>query len=157
MWLAEFLIQASPRITDQFHSPNDIGWYGSAYLLTAAAFQPLYGRVYMSFNTKATFLASLAIFELGSLICGVSPSSPVLILGRAIQGLGSVGVLTGSLVTVTHSVPLQKRPVHFAAIGILSGIGAVVGPLLGGAFTDAVSWRWCCKSESWRPKSLAFN
>jgi len=111
----------------------------------------------MSFNIKTAFLASLVIFELGSLICGVSASSPVLILGRAIQGLGSAGVLTGSFVIVTHSVPLQKRPVYFAAIGILFGVGALVGPLLGGAFTDAVSWRWCCKSESRRPNLLAFN
>lgn len=102
----------------------------------------------MSFNIKTAFLASLVIFELGGLICGVSASSLVLILGRAIQGLGSAGVLTGSFVIVTHSVLLQKRPVYFAAIGILFGVGALVGPLLGGAFTDAVSWRWCCKSES---------
>ena len=99
----------------------------------------------MSFSTKATFLISLVIFEVGSLVCGVAQSSPVLIFGRAVQGLGSAGVLTGSFVIVIQCVPLPKRPVYFAAIGILFGVGALVGPLLGGAFTDAVSWRWCCK------------
>ncbi len=96
----------------------------------------------MTFNTKTTFLISLVIFEIGSLICGISPTSAVLIVGRAVQGLGSAGVLTGSFVIITHSVPLDKRPIYFAAIGILFGIGALVGPLLGGVFADTISWRW---------------
>jgi hypothetical protein len=79
---------AIPAITAAFDSTDDIGWYGSAYLLTASAFQPLYGRIYGSFSVKASFLAALAVFELGSLICGVSPNSITLIVGRSIQGLG---------------------------------------------------------------------
>lgn len=79
---------AIPAITAAFNSTDDIGWYGSAYLLTASAFQPLYGRIYGSFSVKASFLAALAVFELGSLICGVSPTSIALIIGRSIQGLG---------------------------------------------------------------------
>ncbi|KAL2430113.1 MFS-type efflux pump MFS1 [Exophiala dermatitidis] len=134
---------AIPDITARFHSYEDIGWYGSAYLLTASAFQPLYGRVYMSFETKSSFLLAQSVFEAGSLVAALCPSSEVLIVGRAIQGLGSAGLLTGAFVVGTHSVRLQQRPVLFAAVGILYGIGALCGPLLGGAFTDTIGWRWC--------------
>jgi MFS family permease len=97
----------------------------------------------MSFETKSSFLSALAVFEAGSLICAVCNSSKVLIVGRAVQGLGSAGILTGAFVVGTHSVRLAKRPVLFAGVGILYGVGALCGPLLGGAFTDTIGWRWC--------------
>jgi len=73
----------------------------------------------MLFNMKWTYLASLAIFELGSLICGVAPSSKALIIGRAIAGLGSAGILTGSFIVVAHAVPLNKRPLLTAVVGLM--------------------------------------
>lgn len=99
----------------------------------------------MSFDTKSTFLGALGIFEVGSLIGALAPASGILIFGRALQGLGSAGILTGSFVVGTHSVRIQKRPILFAAVGILYSVGALCGPLLGGAFTDTIGWRWCCK------------
>lgn len=72
---------AIPYITDQFQNLNDVGWYGSVYLLTTCAFQLLYGKLYKFFSIKAVFLIGLFIFELGSLICGVAPSSIALIIG----------------------------------------------------------------------------
>ena len=108
---------AIPSITDEFKSPSDVGWYGSAYLLTSCAFQPTYGRVFAHFDVRWSFLGSLGLFELGSLVCGVAPSSKALIVGRAIAGLGSAGIFAGSLVIITLSVPLTKRPVYTAAVG----------------------------------------
>ncbi|KAL9129369.1 MAG: hypothetical protein Q9217_002169 [Psora testacea] len=134
---------AIPRITNDFRSYDDVGWYGSAYLVTAGALQPLYGRVFTMFNIKWSFLVALGIFELGSLICGIAPNSVALIVGRAIAGWGSAGILTGSFVVVAHAVPLQRRPVFSASVGVMFGFGAIVGPLLGGVFTDLVTWRWC--------------
>ncbi|QSZ33142.1 hypothetical protein DSL72_002728 [Monilinia vaccinii-corymbosi] len=134
---------AIPYISGEFKSYADIGWYGSAYLLTACAFQPLYGRIFTLFSIKWSYLAANILFEIGSLICGIAPNSVTLIIGRAIAGVGSAGILTGSFVVVAHSVPMQKRPVFTAAVGLMFGVGATVGPLLGGAFTDLVTWRWC--------------
>ncbi|MCJ1249586.1 hypothetical protein MMC30_006812 [Trapelia coarctata] len=135
--------KAIPKITDDFNSYDDVGWYGSAYLITASALQPTYGRIFQDFNVKWSFLIALVVFEIGSLICAVAPNSTVLVVGRAIAGWGSAGILTGSFVVVAHSVPLQKRPVYTAAVGVMFGVGAFVGPILGGVFTERTGWRWC--------------
>ncbi|ESZ92109.1 hypothetical protein SBOR_7488 [Sclerotinia borealis F-4128] len=134
---------AIPYISGEFQSYADVGWYGSAYLLTACAFQPLYGKIFTLFSIKWSYLAANTLFEIGSLICGIAPNSVTLIIGRAIAGVGSAGILTGSFVVVAHSVPMHKRPVFTAAVGLMFGVGATVGPLLGGVFTDLVTWRWC--------------
>lgn len=73
----------------------------------------------MLFNMKWSYLMSLGLFELGSLICGIAPNSMTLIIGRAIAGLGSAGILTGSFVVVSHAVPLHKRPIFTAVVGLM--------------------------------------
>lgn len=134
---------AIPKITDQFDSLADVGWYGSAYMLTTAALQLLFGRLYTFFNLKWMYLVAIGSFELGSLICGVAPNSLTLIIGRAIAGIGSAGIFSGSLIILAYSVPLEKRPIYTGLIGSMYGISSVSGPLLGGVFTDKVTWRWC--------------
>ena len=108
---------AIPSIAREFNSGEDIGWYGSAYSLTLCAFQPMFGRVYVHFAVRDTFLCCLAVFLVGSLLCAVTPSSAVLIAGRALAGLGCAGVIAGTYTTVSLSVPLIKRPIY---IGIIS-------------------------------------
>ncbi|ETI28818.1 hypothetical protein G647_01270 [Cladophialophora carrionii CBS 160.54] len=134
---------AIPKITDRFRSVNDIGWYGSAYFLTSTALQPSFGRIYKVFQIKWVFLSAIGVFELGSLICAVAPSSTALIVGRAIAGIGVGGIFSGSLVIIAHSVPLIRRPLVFGVFGAMWGLASVAGPLLGGVFTDKLSWRWC--------------
>ncbi|KAJ0160902.1 putative HC-toxin efflux carrier TOXA [Colletotrichum tanaceti] len=134
---------AVPQITDDFHSVTDIGWYGSAYLLTTCAFQLLFGKLYAFFPIKPVFLASIGLFELGSAVCGAAPSSVAFIVGRALAGIGGAGIFAGTIVIMIHSVPLHRRPKYQGAFGAVFGIASVVGPLLGGAFTSKVTWRWC--------------
>ncbi|KAJ7347241.1 major facilitator superfamily domain-containing protein [Mycena albidolilacea] len=134
---------AIPKITEQFKSLDDVGWYGSSYLLAISATQLLFGKFYTFLPVKSVFLAAISLFELGSLICGVAPNSKALIIGRAIAGLGSAGIFTGALIIIAHAVPLMKRPMYSGLVGAMYGIANVTGPLMGGAFTDKVSWRWC--------------
>ncbi|KAH7062488.1 major facilitator superfamily domain-containing protein [Macrophomina phaseolina] len=134
---------AIPRITDQFKALDDVGWYGSSYLLTTCAFQLIYGKLYTFFSIKWIYLVALFIFELGSFICGIAPTSDALIVGRAIAGLGSAGIFSGAILIVSKTVPLRQRPTYTGLIGAMYGIASVAGPLLGGAFTDKVTWRWC--------------
>jgi MFS family permease len=137
------LATAIPKITDQFTSLGDVGWYGSVYPLTNCCLTLVFGKLYTFYSTKWVYLTALGIFEIGSLICGATPSSLGLIIGRAIAGLGSCGIYSGSMIILSQSVPLQKRPLCTSLVGGLYGVAGVAGPLLGGAFTDYVSWRWC--------------
>jgi MFS family permease len=134
---------AIPHITAEFSSLDDIGWYGSAFLMTTCAFQITWGRIYTMFPVKHMFALALVIFEVGSLLCAVSPNSPVFIVGRSVQGVGVSGMLSGALIIVSLVVPLAQRSLLGGIIGAMEGVAMVAAPLVGGFLTDKVSWRWC--------------
>lgn len=101
----------------------------------------MFGKFYTFFSLKWVYLIAIVIFEVGSAICGAAPSSVALIVGRAIAGVGSAGIFAGALIIIAYTVPLEKRPIFTGLIGGMYGIASVAGPLMGGAFTDHVSWR----------------
>jgi len=94
-------------------------------------------------QVKWTYLFALVLFEFGSILCAAATNSVMLIIGRAVAGAGASAIFSGGMTIVGFSVPLKKRPMYIAAISSMFGIASVVGPLLGGAFTDHIGWRWC--------------
>jgi MFS family permease len=135
---------AVPRITNYFHSIADIGWYGSAYLLASCALQPLTGQIYTHFPSKYFFISFLAVFETGSVVCGASESSNMLVVGRAVAGAGGAGLLNGAITIIRAAVSKQQRPFIIGILSAVAATGSVSGPLIGGALTEERSWRWCC-------------
>ena len=134
---------AIPKITTVFDSLNDVGWYGSSYLLTTTSLQPSFGKVYTYFNIKWTYLSALLIFELGSIVCAAAKNSVMLIVGRAIAGAGAAALFSGGMTIVGYSVALRKRSLYISLLSSMFGISSVVGPILGGVLTDRATWRWC--------------
>ncbi|KAE8143181.1 major facilitator superfamily domain-containing protein [Aspergillus pseudotamarii] len=134
---------AIPRITQEFNSLDDIGWYGSAFFLTISSFAQSWGKAYTYFPLKWVIIAAIVIFEIGSLICGVAQDSRTLIIGRAICGAGGAGVTNGCYIIIAFIAPPEKRPAYTGVLGAVYGLASVAGPLVGGAFTTNVTWRWC--------------
>lgn len=144
VWLDEgILATAIPSISDEFKSFDQIGWYGPSYLFGLCASQLPFGRAYKDFPTKVTYLFSLLIFEVASIIQAAAPSSAAFIVGRIFAGMGGAGVLAGSLTIFSEEIPKAKLPYIMGAFGLVQSVGGIAGPIIGGAITSSsLTWRW---------------
>ncbi|CBX94796.1 similar to MFS toxin efflux pump (AflT) [Plenodomus lingam JN3] len=138
------LATAIPQISSDFQSLNDIGWYGSSYLIAQMALLPTCGRLYAFYNIKWVYCISLAVFEIGSIISAVAPNSMALIIGRAVSGLGAAGLVSGTTTILAYCVSLKTQAMISPMVLGVYNIGSAIGPLVGGAITDSkvLSWRF---------------
>ncbi|KAG8703474.1 hypothetical protein FRC08_002816 [Ceratobasidium sp. 394] len=134
---------ALPQIASYFDALSQVSWIVSAYFLTQAGLLLLYGQLLIVAPTKWIYVAAVLIFEIGSLFCAVAPSAEFLIFGRAVAGAGAAGIFISILSIIAQVTRLEDRPLLFGLFGAVFAVSSVVGPLVGGAFTDHISWRWC--------------
>lgn len=133
---------ALPRITSDLGGQEHLAWVVTAYLLTSTASTPLYGKISDLYGRKVIFQVAIVIFLVGSALAGASQNMTELIFTRALQGLGAGGLITLALAIIGDVISPRERGRYQGYFGAVFGLSSVVGPLLGGFFTEQLSWRW---------------
>ncbi|WP_159621771.1 MDR family MFS transporter [Ruania rhizosphaerae] len=134
---------AMPTIVGELNGVEHQGWLITSYILAVAIAMPLYGKFGDVWGRRWPFLISIGLFTVASIGAGFSPSFGWLVFWRGVQGLGGGGLMILSQAIIADIVPARERGKYMGPMGALFGISAVLGPLLGGLFTDHADWRWC--------------
>lgn len=133
---------ALPTITSDLGGLSEISWVVTAYLLASTASTPIWGKLSDLYGRKIMLQSSVAIFVIGSILAGLSQNMAQLIATRALQGLGAGGLMVLILAVIADIVPPRERGRYSGLFGAVFGVASVLGPLLGGLFTQHLSWRW---------------
>ncbi|KAH6653101.1 major facilitator superfamily domain-containing protein [Truncatella angustata] len=140
---ATIVAVVQPQVLAAFDNEIDkLPWIGVAFSLGTIAILPL-GKANGLFDVKWLFIASVAIFEIGSILCGAAPDMTAMIVGRAISGVGGAGIYCGGLIYISLITGERERPLYMSGVAVVWGIGSVLGPLIGGALAQShLTWRW---------------
>lgn len=133
---------ALPTITGELGGLNHLSWVVTAYLLATTVSTPLYGKLGDLYGRKRLFQAAIAVFLVGSALCGLAQTMAQLIAFRAIQGLGGGGLIVLAQAIIAEVVSPRERGRYQGYFGAVFGTSSVAGPVLGGFLTDHTSWRW---------------
>ncbi|MFJ6792878.1 MDR family MFS transporter [Streptomyces sp. NPDC091268] len=134
---------ALPTIVADLGGGDHMSWVVTSYLLAETVATVLVGKFGDMFGRKLIFQISAVVFITGSFLCGLAGNMTLLILWRGVQGIGAGGLMVTSMALIADVVPLRERGKYQGAIGAVFGVSTVIGPLLGGLFTDHLTWRWC--------------
>ncbi len=133
---------AMPTIIRDLGGLSMYGWVAGIYMLALSAFMPILGKLADLFSRKKVYFASMAFFIGGSIICGLSHSMIMLLIGRGIQGLGAGGLMPLAMTISSDLFPVEQRAKVQAFMGPVMFIPMLLGPLMGGFFVDQASWHW---------------
>jgi EmrB/QacA subfamily drug resistance transporter len=133
---------ALPKIASDLHGLSKYSWVATSYLLTSAVVTPLYGKISDMFGRKKIFQTAIIIFLIGSALCGLAQSMNQLIIFRGLQGIGAGGLMALVFAIIGDVVSPRQRGRYQGYFGAVFAVSSVLGPLLGGLFTDHWSWRW---------------
>ncbi|KAH8645402.1 major facilitator superfamily domain-containing protein [Xylariales sp. PMI_506] len=130
-------------VIETFDDITQLAWLGAGFTLGSVAVILPYGALYSKFSLKYLYIAGIVLFELGSVLCGAAPSMNALIVGRVIAGTGGTGMYLGVLNHISAFTTREERGTYITGIGFVWGLGACLGPVIGGAFSvSSATWRW---------------
>ena len=133
---------ALPTVVADLGGAGHQSWVVTSYLLASTIVTAIVGKLGDIFGRKTVFQAAVVFFMIGSVLCGLAESMTMLVASRALQGIGGGAIMVTSMAVIGEVIPLRDRGRYQGALGAVFGVTTVIGPLLGGFFTDNLTWRW---------------